>query len=239
MTKKKNKDTQEIIIEREKDLRQELIHVHDIDKDLIAMTNFLQKKRHKLLNMVGLLRTGTYDIEDALTEVQLSKPSYYRMRRAATEIEAKLEELGIDYEDTEFFDLIDTMNTVDRSMASIQKKVKEKILERFDGKFNRTTVKKIADDGKEYEQEMVVYDKPASATELIKVAEFFDKKKRPDAINTNISIENNNAMKQEKTVFEIIDPEYVLNNLSNSTYDRTIAEIENIERQIANGDFDE
>lgn len=236
--KKKNKEI--IKIESSIDLKQELVLVHGINKDYIAMINYIDKNRFKVMNVVGLLRSGLYDLEDALTEATLSKTSYHRLRHAATEIAEKLEELDIDYTKTEFHDLIDTVGLIDRAMTNVQKLLKSKVLERLDGKFNTYKTTRVGEDGKEYDHEHIVYDKPASATEIIKIAEFFDKKKRPDQVSM-VNIENNNNNKQvnERLVVEIIEPSYILENLNSDVYDQTVAEIENIERQMKNGDFDE
>lgn len=210
----------------------ELLKKEGVHKDLINITNYVEKNNQKLLNVVGLVRTNLYDVDDAIADAGLAKSSFYRVKQASAIIEDILEANDIDYTTTEYEKLIEFGRLLDRSMTNIQKLIKQKIMERFEGSF------KVEGEG---EGRLIAYNKPASVSELIKAAEFYDSKKRQDK-NTSINIQNNTAVKTEPVIFNIVDPSYVLENLStdnNNIYDDTMKAVDQIEEQLKNGAFDD
>lgn len=217
---------------RDTELREAMIEQQIITKDLLSVSTFAQKNKSKIANLAGILATGFLEADDAVSIAGISFTSYHRITQAAEIILSYLELNDIDYTDTEFEDLIDAANMLRIAEAKPQQKITQAMFEKIDGKFYK--------DG-----ELTAFEKGASIKDLEILSRHISKRKRSDRAtsnNTNVQVNHQTNVNTTPTKIEIIDPEYIMANMYQAQQElirRTNEEVDLIEQQIENGDFDE
>lgn len=220
---------------RDKALREKLIEEKVMTIELLSTTAYVKKNRRKFTDFAGMLSNGTIDYYDAIEVSGITKSTFNRTLQAAEKILQYIEENDLDIDDTEFVELIEIRNLVMRAKVCAQTKI------------NKELQNRISSEGiwvKNEDTEEYAYEKRASVSELIKIAQHLDRSKVVNASNNiNVNTQNNVSTSISSPVnIKIIDAEYVLKNMYQSQQDvfrRTNEEADLIEQQLENGDFDE
>lgn len=220
---------------RDKALRDKLIEDKVMTIELLSTTAYVKKNRRKFADFSAMLSTGTVDWYDAVEVSGITKSTFNRTLQAAEKILQYIEENDIDIDDTEFVELVEIRNLIMRAKVCAQTKI------------NKELQKRISSEGvwvKNEDTEEYAYEKRASVSELIKIAQHLDRSKVVNASNNiNVNTQNNVSTTIAAPInIKIIDAEYVLKNMYKSQQElvrMTNEEADLIEAQIESGEFDE
>lgn len=77
--------------------------------------NFTKKHQKKMDNLLRRLEEGSMSDTECLRRSKISKPTFYAIKKIGEQAFNYFEERGIDYENTEFFDVIDSYLSIDQA----------------------------------------------------------------------------------------------------------------------------